>query len=747
MEGDSASISSEDSDLALQRDIEVEECRACSGKFRYRLNSGGSVTILAEGPRKDQKYKAVSYVWGKHPPIPLRCRQCGVKIAIQMRCAESFERIMSLAGSGSTVWLDALSINQADHSDIAAQVAVMGNTYKRAQCVSVLLPPSDTDAFLKLSSIFGAAQALLSRKWLFELEPGQAHGDIGHNETGKLARTFFSEIDEFHDRLEKYRYWSRAWTFQEWACAYDIEVTVDNPSGIYPTLKRIKSVIVYGAIMVVEYKLRQGQYAEIDVGFVRGFGPPKLELIKRLFPFEDVFAYHEEFSEIDVRYQTIQPNIGGLNKALGLHHGPIGTRSEDTQLRARLNLMLDAFSGLNEREATYEADIVCCWASMCNLSYGYSKNDSINMALTKVIRCLRRKGIKVFNFQVQHAGEEIDLSFFSYSASQRQCNATNGGFLRGAPVFTGRVDTGVHFCQSIANPSHLGRLFVSLFSTGSTRTSFSVLLRKVLGANVTIVVPMLERDSVLEAMNLALSGQHDEFMLENLLDHIKEILEEADDAILANLVFVVASIPLAHDSRQYFHAWAICRGLPQGGYFVARESQNGTLVLAYQEKNMSQPAHIAAYLTISDHQSGTYLLPVSATGDIDLTLPTPQRSDILIGFHCDRYLRAKLLLGPVGLEDPTHVRQQPYEGVGDAVEFLGIQPNDKIIICSEESYCLEALTRVAEMERPKDPFDRRSTLPPEIDIGHPNLISPEENARSKEMLRRFASQRPVECPF
>jgi hypothetical protein len=36
---------------------------------------------------------------------------------------------------------------------------------------------------------------------------------------------------------------------------------------------------------------------------------------------------------------------------------------------------------LSKREATYEADLVYCWASMCNIRFDYSQNDQYHVAL------------------------------------------------------------------------------------------------------------------------------------------------------------------------------------------------------------------------------------------------------------------------------------------------------------------------------------------------------------------------------
>jgi hypothetical protein len=58
-----------------------------------------------------------------------------------------FCRLIGAVGVGTKVWLDCLSINQSDHGDIAAQIAVMGDIYSKAQYVAVLLSEEDMEPF------------------------------------------------------------------------------------------------------------------------------------------------------------------------------------------------------------------------------------------------------------------------------------------------------------------------------------------------------------------------------------------------------------------------------------------------------------------------------------------------------------------------------------------------------------------------------------------------------------------------
>jgi len=62
-----------------------------------------------------------------------------VMTSIPMRDASKLWRIMTFVSGGSTIWLDAMSIDQNDPEDKAVQLFVMGDIYRNAETVSVLL--------------------------------------------------------------------------------------------------------------------------------------------------------------------------------------------------------------------------------------------------------------------------------------------------------------------------------------------------------------------------------------------------------------------------------------------------------------------------------------------------------------------------------------------------------------------------------------------------------------------------------
>jgi hypothetical protein len=68
-----------------------------------------------------------------------------------MRDASKLWRIMPFVGAGSAIWCDAMSIDQNDPKDKATQLFAIGDIYRNAETVSVLVPISDGEAYKKLT--------------------------------------------------------------------------------------------------------------------------------------------------------------------------------------------------------------------------------------------------------------------------------------------------------------------------------------------------------------------------------------------------------------------------------------------------------------------------------------------------------------------------------------------------------------------------------------------------------------------
>jgi hypothetical protein len=60
---------------------------------------------------------------------------------------------MNFVRGGRVIWLDAMSIDQTDLKDKEAQLFVMGDIYRNAETVSVVLLNSDEEAYGRLRQL------------------------------------------------------------------------------------------------------------------------------------------------------------------------------------------------------------------------------------------------------------------------------------------------------------------------------------------------------------------------------------------------------------------------------------------------------------------------------------------------------------------------------------------------------------------------------------------------------------------
>ncbi|KAH7364829.1 heterokaryon incompatibility protein-domain-containing protein [Rhexocercosporidium sp. MPI-PUGE-AT-0058] len=600
--------------------INVKTCRVCSGEFTYKLPEG-DVKIICGVPG-NIVYKAISYVWGNVTQVPVQCAGCGGASEIPMESQAKFEQLMNVAEGGNTVWLDAISINQKDHQDIATQVAVMGDIYSKAECVSVVLPASDKEAFQLLANLLENSEDIQSSMWLF------TQGDRGpeHEAIGRTCQSFFANLSAMSRGQKRWLYWQRTWTFQEWALASGLEILCEGLSSGAPKLTDVKLKILTTALFLARYKLGAHQYSSVDIGFSRGYVPEYLRVVKRLFPREDLFLSNEEIDQEELFTQTIFPH-GDINQLLGIR-GP----HQAPGFRSRLSLMLDAF-GTNDRQARFEADLICYWASMCNIKYAYDKHDSRAVALQKVLAALRREGLRIFNFHVNTGARlEVDLHFADYAMAHQLCNSSNKAFLPEAPIYSGQTDTVFHLLHALKQTDELAPLEEN-----------NIALRAIVKSPSTVVVELSDEIIVAQQMGRLIQGQLDDgvgFIYSNILVNILQILQGLPRSQLDKFVLVVVDIPItsmlpwkngSQSGTRRLAAWAICpRNLawPHSSLKVARESLNGTLVLAGSLGGM--PLQAVAYLTIAHAQCGSYLLVADDAGIIEIDFVTSKRSDIMI---------------------------------------------------------------------------------------------------------------------
>ncbi|KAH8800911.1 heterokaryon incompatibility protein-domain-containing protein [Xylogone sp. PMI_703] len=590
----------------LNAPIAFRACRSCAGAYKYELSTGDSVTIIAGIPT-GVRYKAISYVWGKPSGFLAICRQCGSATKMQIESCAKFNHIMTLSGADTNVWLDTLSIDQSDANDKQQQMAAMGSIYDKADCVAVLLPASDGDAFDMLDFLSAVSMGII-----------ESRNAVEDSWMSTMCTTFFAAISSFEKDLYRWTYWRRAWTFQEWALGRHIEVACES---------------------------RPGQsYSNIDLPYTAGELPPKMEAIKRIFPYEDLYLSYNEIDAVQRHAQNLAPSLFGIDQILGLRIGR-GPHKDGVPFAKRLSLMLDAFAA-HERETRFEADLVACWASMCNIQYDYCEYDTLAVALQKVLKALRQRGIRVYNFTANRSGTcaETDPQFLTYSRQHRQCNNTNKAWFTGAPAFTGIADTTTHLLRSTVQ-----------FASVEPLIGNGVAIRPVVGTIVESVTVLSDLEKTLAEFDKAAC--------------IREALAGIPSERSQEYHLYVGSVPMRvplntmsnhaqshHELSERLYVWAICpRDAPRDHVFIAREELNGTLVLVALLKG---EARLVAYLTATELVGGTFLIPSDDTGRIELVTTAT--------FGSRRYLRGTIELS----EEPTTAFGGPLEHQDGKWRFL-----------------------------------------------------------------------------
>ncbi|KAF4616091.1 hypothetical protein D9613_011237 [Agrocybe pediades] len=712
---------SSDVNTPPNHDLTFMKCRRCAGSFVFDLGEGsGCVNVVAGVPDAGRgPYKTLSYVWGVLPEAPLTipCANCGNVTSVPILSPQRFRNLMHLGGAGNTVWLDALSIDQQDPQEVAKCVAVMGHIYKNATCVSVLLSESDKPAYDLMKSLELESGLILSRLSNFI---NNSDYEVDDPTTGQhtkvltsVCQDFVHNITTLYENLNRFVYFSRAWTFQEWALANDVEVALEGggdgrtsagadenlpPSMVGRTCQNLKSLALGAAMLISRYKMSQHQYAEIKLGegLTRGKIPGLFNIVKSLFPDEDLFLSYEEIDPKKASFQTNFPHAG-VDHALGVRSLPPPSRNRPSesshhqidnaipirqnadpaqQTRARLTLLLSVFAS-SKRQAKYEADLVACWASMCNIKYAYSPHDTFAVALRKVKKELRNQGIKIFEFlpteYIQMSGLVNDADrFLLYAKEHSQLNATNEATFPGAPLFTGHADTVSHMIYSITNirlPTEWISTTYDDGATGLAQTTYRV----VAGASVHAVIPLDSENLGEIATQFAKGAVYGDaipmpgLMFWPVQDVVKAYLEEIPAGVRAWSRVVIVKIPFHKRSSNAspttnsaptatsvdLHMWAVIPAdIPVSKIKVCREPINESLALVL-DRGTPHPGGsnfmgVVAFLTLSDHLSGTFLVTCDEAGLIDLTLKIPERGDAMSSHH--HQIAIRKLCGEIKLE-------------------------------------------------------------------------------------------------
>ena len=591
----------------------VETCRACSTGYNFKIRDGVVVTVICGIPPTTSSYKAVSYLWEMEDGVKvcLVCHKCEARKVVPVRNAAKLWRIMKFVSGGGQscrIWLDALSIDQDDPKDLNKQLKVMGNIYRHAGVVSVLFPAGDEVAYEMLRKLAVVAQAIVDNE-----KSGKFSSGENTEELEGLSDSFLDLMKDWASNLEKWRYWSRAWTFQEWAMAVELEVTCELAAH-KEILCDIKNIIVMAASILGHWKNTRARSSGLDsrtlpdILRIRAETGAFLNEVRLHFPLSDAFIADNELEGDALREYTFASPQSAIDS--GTYITPVSPKIKELSPQKTLTEALNAFT-TSRREAGYEADLVACWASMCKIKYDYKNSDTVNEALHKVLTSLRKNGLRIFNFQVNTSGGESDLEFMKYAAAMRQSNSKSKGFMFGSPTFTGRVDTITHL-----------RLCLADREIHELERYFNVKLQGISNASVMEILPLSDKEGVISAFRPLVSGTIDGDKIQDVMLFVEELLDNLKTEQLQSHVLATVSIGVKDEATMTsFNAWAICPAkLDAARFFVARESLNGTLVIATSESTSttSETARIVAYFNMTHQRDGTYLIKSDRWGTVDI---------------------------------------------------------------------------------------------------------------------------------
>lgn len=599
----------------LDGSILVKTCRSCSTHFDFLLEDSTRVRVICGKPDNDMRYRAVSYLWEKTSLVPLKCYSCSSVKNVPMRDPAKLASILNFV-QGGTIWLDALSIDQDDPKDLDKQLGVMGDIYRHATTVSVLLPATDEGAYKMLKELAITSDLVFKRRHEFGIIDKQALPIIASpkHEIPELADNYLSQIAQWDSNISKWKYWTRAWTFQEWTMAAEIEIAYEGaPPG--DGLQNIKNIIVSASSIIGQWKVRNAAPSADSNLLVaqlraRENASQKLNLVRKHFPFQDFLVSDEEEDPQTLRTLTSFSPIHSISNGTHMHLRT--QRPKVSRLRSLLTLALNVMS-TSKRSARFEADLIACWASMCNISYSYSKHDTFALALYKVITALRQQGFRIYNFLVNTDAGETDIMFLEYAAAMQQSNSQSEAYLLGSPVFVGRADTVIHIRNSLAQTGRLMPL----------PRSFEVTLQRVDGVGMGTPVPFTDIPGIISTFNNLVTGEVDGKRLTDVAIKIGDLLHEFASQHPTHLqrysLLPISPTALDTSTAFSFNTWAIYPShIAVSSLFTARESLNGTLVLVSQTATGAQEAQLVSYINMTHQRHGTYLVKCDEEGIVDI---------------------------------------------------------------------------------------------------------------------------------
>ena len=661
-------------------------CYACAGIFEYALDEHNSAYIWEGVPPSNIDYTAISYVWGDVEDLTIACSSCNNLTQFPFTSITKFREIMALVGSEHVAWLDAISIDQGNPVDVRLQMAQMGSIYKHAITVSVFLPQSDTEGYELLQTLSRLAKQILNRPTEFIIPPERRRADWSRGEQtsigpgassaktdetlpmrqyesddmASVCSSFLTVFNEYRERSAQLRYWQRAWTFQEWCLATDLEIGIEGRTS-YGALSAVKTSIFSAACLLCQHKPRGSYSTRLCTDISQDAMRLWFEDVKHCFPLEEYILTLPERDPQLHKYQDQLPELG-CDQLLGLRTQPRETLQQI--LPARLHIMLTAFD--KTRSAKLEADLVACWATMCNLQYEYNPKENIMPQIVKVIRAIRDAGQEIFEFfphlQDRSIRHHCLPTFFLFAERHAVQNyAVKGwGHRKGVamydllPVFSGRCDPVVHLQQSLLQD-------FSRFSRGLDRVPYPScygrdpvqLVGSVLPSKFARVSSLDEATAIWKE---SLYGWVATPIFADLGSLFGAVVRGLPPEICSGFNIVQYHIPAYRNdgSAGVIQAWALTPiTIPVSKLETVRRERDGVFALVCRAIGGGYME--VAYLTVTDQICGTILVRSDAIGSIDLWFDSPPTRDTMAGLgpehdsralHERRHLHARVTLEP-----------------------------------------------------------------------------------------------------
>ena len=154
---------------------------------------------------------------------------------------------------------------------------------------------------------------------------------------------------------------------------------------------------------------------------------------------------------------------------------------------------------------------------------------------------------------------------------------------------------------------------------------FNIHLQPVDKALIKRPILWSDRVGAIDVFRSMVSGRADGTRILDVMPMVAKVVDDLPLDILQNHYLMTVSIGVEDiHTMWYFQAWAICPSdVPLHDLFVARESLNGTLVIAvFEDPKPATEARIVGYLYMTHQRDGTYLVKSDEQGIVDVVFRT-----------------------------------------------------------------------------------------------------------------------------